>query len=62
MVVAVFDVLKPVTDDQKDDAGAFASDGFEHYGTLIGSGAVICLCNDLLPIDRNNWLVPAWLI
>ncbi|MEI8199239.1 MAG: ATP-binding protein [Eubacteriales bacterium] len=61
-VVSVFDVLKPITDDQKEEPGAFASDGFEHYGTLIGTGAVICLCNDLLPIDRKNWLVPAWLI
>jgi predicted AAA+ superfamily ATPase len=61
-VVSVFDVLKPVTDDQESDAQSFTSDGYEHYGTLIGTGAVICLTSDLLPIDRKNWLVPAWMI
>jgi len=35
---------------------------FEHYKTEIGNGAVICMANDLLPLDRMNWLVPAWLI
>jgi len=30
--------------------------------TQTGSGAVICMANDLLPIDNNNWIVPAWLI
>jgi len=61
-VVNVFDVLKPVTEAQNEDSKLYAADGFEHYGTLIGTGAVICLCSDLLPIDRKNWLVPAWLI
>ncbi len=42
-----FSVLKPITKDLK---------------TEIGTGAVICLSSDLLPIDRNNWYVPAWLI
>lgn len=28
----------------------------------IGAGAVVCLANDLRPIDSNNWAVPAWLI
>lgn len=42
-----FSVLKPVTKDLK---------------TEIGTGAVVCLSSDLLPIDRNNWYVPAWLI
>lgn len=31
-------------------------------GTKIGHGAVICMCEDLLPIDAQNWSVPAWLI
>ncbi|MBO5516677.1 MAG: ATP-binding protein [Firmicutes bacterium] len=25
-----------------------------------GTGAVVCLASDLIPIDRKNWLVPAW--
>ena len=61
-VVSVFDVLKPITEVQNEESKLYAVDGFEHYGTLIGTGAVICLCNDLLPIDHKNWLVPAWLI
>lgn len=30
--------------------------------TEIGTGSVICMANDLLPIDEKNWYVPAWLI
>lgn len=30
--------------------------------TTIGTGAVICLSSDLIPIDSKNWYVPAWLI
>lgn len=30
--------------------------------TKIGTGAVICMSSDLLPIDRKNWYIPAWLI
>jgi predicted AAA+ superfamily ATPase len=50
-----FSVLTPVTEP-------------ENYGELaahklkIGTGAVICMANDLLPLDRNTWYVPAWLI
>lgn len=28
----------------------------------IGNGSVICMADDLLPIDKQNWFVPAWLI
>ena len=28
----------------------------------IGAGAVVCMANDLLPLDKKNWYVPAWLI
>jgi len=30
--------------------------------TDIGSGAVICMANDLIPLDKNNWYIPSWLI
>ena len=36
--------------------------GTEQLKIEIGTGAVICMANDLLPVDRNNWYVPAWLI
>jgi predicted AAA+ superfamily ATPase len=28
----------------------------------IGTGAVVCMAADLLPIDRKNWHVPVWMI
>lgn len=28
----------------------------------VGHGAVVCLAADLMPIDKKNWYVPAWLI
>lgn len=28
----------------------------------VGTGSVVCMANDLLPVDGNNWYVPAWLI
>jgi hypothetical protein len=31
-------------------------------GVQVGSGGVVCLANDLLPIDANNWRIPVWLI
>ena len=43
-------------------------DSTKHFGVLaptkilIGNGAVICMANDLLPIDANNWYVPVWMI
>lgn len=50
-----FDVLKPVT-----QAGAF--DGLESLKVEIGTGSVVCMANDLLPINEKNWYVPVWLI
>lgn len=40
----------------------------EKFGELsqmkmdIGTGAVVCMANDLLPIDSKNWYVPVWMI
>lgn len=50
-----FSVLEPV---MKEDA-------FPDISSLkveVGTGNVICMINDLLPIDSKNWYVPAWLI
>lgn len=38
---------------------------FEHLGNLkieIGTGNVICMSSDLLPLDEKNWYVPVWMI
>ncbi len=34
----------------------------QNTGLEVGEGSVICLSSDLLPIDKQNWYVPAWLI
>ena len=34
----------------------------KNTGLKVGSGSVICLASDLLPLNENNWIVPAWLI
>jgi hypothetical protein len=28
----------------------------------VGMGSIICLMDDLLPVDKRNWFVPAWII
>jgi predicted AAA+ superfamily ATPase len=50
-----FPVLKPVTDPER-------FGGLLELKTNIGTGAVVCMAEDLLPIDENNWRVPVWLI
>lgn len=54
-----FSVLKPIERDPDDNA---VFSGAAHLKTRIGEGAVICMSEDLLPIDSQNWYVPAWLI
>jgi predicted AAA+ superfamily ATPase len=34
----------------------------EQHKLEVGCGAVVCMANDLIPIDQKNWCVPAWLI
>jgi len=50
-----FKVLNPVM-----KATSFG--GLEALKVEIGTGSVVCMANDLLPIDENNWYVPVWLI
>lgn len=50
-----FNVLEPVTRE-----GSFG--GLESLKVEIGTGSVICMANDLLPVDEKNWYVPVWLI
>jgi hypothetical protein len=57
--------------------GAFPKDAVRHFSVLkpierdpggegvpksIGTGAVICMPADMMPVDAKNWLVPAWII
>lgn len=50
-----FKVLNPLEDPEK-----FGE--IKELKTKIGYGNVICMANDLLPIDEKNWYVPVWLI
>jgi predicted AAA+ superfamily ATPase len=54
-----FSVLKPISEEPNDE-DRFS--GTEHLKTEIGIGAVICMASNVLPIDKNNWIIPAWLI
>lgn len=36
--------------------------GLETLKAKTGTGSVICMAADLLPIDEKNWYVPVWLI
>ncbi len=50
-----FNVLEPVAREET----------FENLESLkvgIGTGNVICMADDLLPVDEKNWYVPVWLI
>ena len=37
-------------------------DNINELKTNIGSGSVICMAQDLLPLDEKNWYVPSWMI
>ncbi len=50
-----FNVLEPV-------AHGETFGGLEALKVEIGTGNVICMANDLLPVDEKNWFVPVWLI
>ena len=49
-------------------SGSPKKDAIRHFGVLgktgkqIGTGNVICLCSDIMPIDKNNYFVPVWMI
>lgn len=54
-----FSVLSPI-EKEPDEEAVFS--GAAHLKTKIGTGAVVCMPPDLIPIDRKNWYIPAWLI
>jgi len=50
-----FHLLQPLADSLRTEA-------HPHLKASIGPGAVVCMANNLLPIDRHVWAVPAWMI
>jgi predicted AAA+ superfamily ATPase len=65
LIIHENDTLYPI---EIKKSGNPSKDAIKHFNVLantnvkIGNGSVICLSNDLLPIDKKNWFVPAWLI
>lgn len=54
-----FSVLKAV---EKEPTEKEQLEGTRHLKTEVGTGAVVCLAGDVIPIDKRNWYVPAWII
>ena len=54
-----FSVLNPI---EEEAASEDVFSGTEHLKTKVGTGAVVCMPPDLIPVDRKNWYVPAWII
>lgn len=54
-----FSVLAPIEKNPSEEA---VFTGTAHLKTKIGTGAVVCMPADMIPIDEKNWYIPAWLI
>ena len=52
-----FSVLSPIEEEPRVEDGVAS-----HIKTGIGKGGVICMASDLIPIDRKNVYIPAWVI
>lgn len=50
-----FKVLEPVQEPER-------FGGMSELKVNIGPGSVICMAQDLLPLDQKNWYVPVWMI
>lgn len=59
MATKNFSVLNPI---EKEPTEEEKFQGISHLKTNIGTGAVVCLSSDIIPIDKKNWYIPAWLI
>jgi len=52
--------IKKTGNPDKNDIRNF--DALQKSGKPVGEGAVICLYDKVMPIGKNNWAIPAWLI
>lgn len=50
-----FKVLEPIQEPER-------FGGMSQLKVNIGTGSVICMAQDLLPLDHKNWYVPVWMI
>ena len=53
-----FSVLKPL--EAPDTETSFPD--LSRVKATVGTGAVVCMASDILPINKKNWYIPAWLI
>ena len=54
-----FSILAPI---EKEPSEEDVFSGTAHLKTKIGTGAVVCMPADMIPIDDKNWYIPAWII
>lgn len=54
-----FSVLSPIEQGPSDE-DTFS--GAAHLKVKVGTGSVVCMSADLMPVDKKNWYIPAWLI
>ena len=54
-----FSVLRSI---EKEPLEEDVFSGTAHLKTKIGTGAVICMPADIMPIDKKSWYIPAWII
>lgn len=65
LIIHENDTLYPI---EIKKSGNPSKDSIKHFNVFantnvkVGNGSVICLSNNLIPIDKKNWFVPAWLI
>ena len=65
LVIYENNTLYPIEIQKSSNPG---KDAIKHFNVLaktglpVGAGGVICLSSQLLPLDKQNWYVPAWLI
>lgn len=53
--IKIFHVLAPIQEPKQ-------FGGLDDLKVVLGAGNVICMAQDLLPLDEQNWRVPVWLI
>lgn len=54
-----FSALNPIERESSEEDNF---SGAASLKTRIGTGAVVCMSVDMIPVDKKNWYVPAWLI
>jgi len=65
LVLEYNDTVYPIEIKKTGNPGKNAIKNFtvlQNSGKSVGEGALVCLYNKVVPIDKNNWVVPAWLI